>query len=259
MPFDFDNLAPHDREVCKRLADHYAVTELELLCDQSLAVVRASLRELKAYEEAIKAGHEPKPFRISLNVAQRHSRTLADLILERRNAHLCFYNDCNEELVEQSPFKDDVVARRHGHLANYDLIEVKPSRRRSARPRAGGGQSAAGSRSDSAQAEPRAKAEANTPEDTGVEPSKEVRRAYTDWVEAYEAWHKKGDDNVEMPEFPPDLFQSVKELAQKNPRYAESYTQAVTYNRQRKQQLKRLRRIERHTKQAQRGADQATS
>src|SRR5690606_21306271 len=97
----------------------------------------------QTYEKAIEAGNEPKPFRISLNVAQRHSRNLADMILERRNAHLCFYNDCNEELGELSPFKDDVVARRHGHLANYDVIEVKPSRRRAGR---GGRKSGIGNR-----------------------------------------------------------------------------------------------------------------
>ncbi len=256
MQLNLDTLPPEHRARCEMLAEFYELEPLDLLREQSMAVLRASLEELRAFEKATKEGIEPKPFRISLTVSERASRNLVNLIPERRNAHLCFLNDCNKELVEQSPFKDDVVARRHGHLANYEAIEVKPSRRKARKPKA----SAANDQQPAtgAHAEPRAQAEDSPPEVTGVEPSEEVRRLYSAWADAYEEWEKQGDKFAPLPEYPPKLLEGLKHLAEKDPSYADLYDKGLRYVSNRKELMKRVKQQQRN-RQAHGGAGPATT
>jgi hypothetical protein len=220
-------------------------------------------------------------WQVSPTQSDQASRHMLGLIELRLHASLMVAKRCNDDLGEESPYKDDALLKAHPERANLDcFLEALRRAKDGTRPSARG-------------ASERPKPERPKPEPTKPEPiepaplpevqwqsdfamppapvspklrdnrpARSVVNNHLKWTEDFAAWRAAGDITTLLPELPQDVFEDIKKRAPVEPRFKQVYEDALKYNRAREEQLAgpgtKQDKQEENKHQAQGGAEPAT-
>lgn len=225
------DLAPHVEQTMSYLRNYYHMLDLDNQLALVARTVEACRREMEDFCAAKREGRDyDKPFRVPLTVAERHSRQLSKLIPEHRNVTLCFMNDCNALLGDESPYADHPVQKLHGHRANYDAL-WKPNTRSKPAPQAKAEERA--EKGKVIQLDQHRKKQLPPPDPA-------VTRLFEEWFAKYQAWIQADDSKVLMPEYPPAVVEDVRLRAPGDPEMTRVLRQAENYIQARERQINLL-------------------